>query len=69
MAYLIVFKAGVILSSFHQDKIINKPHHKMKSIEATQATKTKIEITNKTISQGSVVLESKGLVFAANACS
>jgi hypothetical protein len=41
----------------------------MKSIEATQATKTKIEITNKTISQGSVVLESKGLVFAANACS
>lgn len=50
-AYLIVFIAGFILSSFHQERINNKPHHKIKIIEKIQAAKTNIEIARRIKSQ------------------
>lgn len=61
IAYLIVFNAGVIFSSFHQESIINKPHHSINNIDKTQETRTNIEITSKTISQGSLVFDKIGL--------
>jgi hypothetical protein len=59
-AYLIVFIAGLILSSFHQDKINSKPQYNIKTIDNIQETKTKIEITNNTKSQNSILLENNG---------
>jgi hypothetical protein len=57
IAYLIVFIAGLILSSFPQDKISKTPHHSMNTIENTPAIKTKIEIASKTKSQNSIAFQ------------
>ena len=50
-AYLIVFIAGLIFSSFPPERINNSPHHKIKTIESTQAASTKREIKSKKKSQ------------------
>jgi hypothetical protein len=65
MAYLIVFIAGFILSSFHQDKISNNPHQSTNIIEKTQAAKTKIEIASKTKSQNSTAPQKTEVVSIA----
>ena len=52
-AYLIVLIAGFILSSFPQESISKRPHHKMKTIENIPAAKTNIDIAIKTNSQKS----------------
>ncbi|MDR3150970.1 MAG: hypothetical protein LBU14_05310 [Candidatus Peribacteria bacterium] len=61
-AYLIVFIAGFILSSFHQDNIKSNPHHNINIIENTDATKTNIEITSKIKSHASILLQKTEVV-------
>ncbi|MDR2411050.1 MAG: hypothetical protein LBD88_00060 [Candidatus Peribacteria bacterium] len=56
-AYLIVFIAGFILSSFHQDNIKSKPPHNINIMENIEAAKTKIEIASKIKSQNSIALQ------------
>jgi len=58
IAYLIVFIAGFILSSFPPDKISNKPHHKINIIEKIQAAKTKREIQRSIKSPNSICSQS-----------
>jgi len=44
MAYLMVFIAGFILSSFPPERIKRSPHQSIKSIESTHAASTKRDI-------------------------
>jgi len=53
-ANLIVFIAGLILSSFHHDNINNKPHRKIKTIDSIPEAKTKSEIASNIKSQNSI---------------
>jgi len=54
-ANLIVFIAGLILSSFHPERIKSKPHHKINTIDNIPEASTNKEIHNKTKSQKSIV--------------
>jgi hypothetical protein len=54
-AYLIVFIAGLILSSFPHDKIKSNPHHKINIIEKIHEAKTNNEIHNKMKSPKAIV--------------
>jgi len=56
IAYLIVFRAGTDLSSFHHDSISNIHHHNIKRIDRIPETNTNIEIVNNTKSQNSILL-------------
>lgn len=53
-AYLMVLIAGLILSSFHHDKIKSKPHHRINIIEKIQEAKTNNEIPSKMKSPNSI---------------
>jgi len=50
-AYLIVFIAGFILSSFHPDRINNNPHHNIKTIDSIPDVKINKDIIVRTKSQ------------------
>lgn len=57
-AYRIVFIAGLIFSSLPPDKISNKPHHKINTIEKTHANNTNNEIANRIKSPKAIFVES-----------
>lgn len=58
-AYLIVFIAGLILSSFQPDRINNNHPHSIKTTENTQEANTNNEIANNIKSQNEIVSENK----------
>lgn len=61
-AYLIELIAGLILSSFHQDKISKTPPHNIYNIEKIPANKTISAIQNKRKSPISILEVNKALV-------
>jgi hypothetical protein len=63
-AYLIVFIAGLIFSSFPHDKINSKPHQRINTIDNIHETKTNHEIANKIKSQKLIFASNIGLVAA-----
>jgi hypothetical protein len=49
-----VLIAGLILSSFHPERIKSKPHHNIKRIDSRPADKTNKEIARRINSQKSI---------------
>jgi hypothetical protein len=64
IAYLIVLIAGLILSSLPPERINNKPHHSINTIESIHANKTKRDIDSNIKSQNVIVSANSGLLVA-----
>jgi len=64
-AYLIVFKAGFILSSFHHERTNKRDHHNAKIIENIHATNTNIAIVRETKSHAHIFASNSVLVLFA----